>query len=217
MYGGDEPSVSLSAARPPLPTPPPREVNVDEYLASKTKNKKDPLPIIITTKSPESNSRSDSLFGLSTIRESHDSGSKPQTDDEHDFDQYFKQIEQKKSKKLAPPPPPQSKELKRSTFSSPEEIKTPSTSVSIQSNPFSTSSSTKQSQNMHDSTDDDVDELLGNLEVRSSGKYTHTYIHTHTHASFISPHEFLLNKNPLPHASVCLCAMYFPVFKIFFR
>jgi hypothetical protein len=39
--------------------------------------------------------------------------------------------------------------------------------------------SSSSSENKHDSTDDDVDELIGNLEVRFFGKYTHTYIHTH--------------------------------------
>ena len=146
------------------------------------------------SKHHERTSTSDSLFGLSTIKENILSPTSPshQTDDE--IDKYFNQIKQpnepKKTKSSAPIIP-QSKEQKRSTRSQSDDIQTPATSISVKPDTTSTSSTTnvsaqKQSDDAHDSTDEDVDELLGKLEVSFSGKYTHTYIHTELTIFFTS-------------------------------
>lgn len=219
MYGGDEPSTSSTSAHNQISQQ--HEVNVDEYKPSKTKKKtKDPAPIISITKPTDSNSsktkefennsKIDSVFGLSTIKENHDpddnlASSKQLTDDELDFDNYFNKIEQKKTKKPAPILQ-QAKESRRSLSRS-DEIRTPATSISLQTNPLLTASTvTKQSESNHDSTDDDVDELLGNLEVRFLGKYTHTYIHI-----LFPPGVFyfyLITQN----TSVCFCMSVCDVF-----
>ena len=184
MYGGDENSISSNSNHNPIPQP--REVNVDEPRPIKPKKKtKDPAPILVVTKpvdTTETKPRSDSIFGLTTIKENqdHDEHTRRLTDDELDFDNYFNKVKQptveKKTKKQAPVlPPSTSKEPRRSNASFIDEIRTPSTSISYQTNPFLTDDNFNGS--THDSTDDDVDELLGNLEVRFFGKYTHTYIH----------------------------------------
>jgi hypothetical protein len=190
MYGGDEHSTSSTSIQNQIPQS--REVNVDEPRSSKTKKKiKDPAPIINITKPIDTTKEFeiDSVFGLSTIKETHDQDDTHRhlTDDELDFDNYFNKlkqpIEQKKTKKPAPIIQ-SSKEPRHSTVSHSDEIRTPATSISLQTNPLymTISNVTKKpssSENKHDSTDDDVDELIGNLEVRFFGKYTHTYIHTH--------------------------------------
>jgi len=218
MNGGDETSTPALPIRSQTQQ---REVNVDENLLSKnTSNKKKtkaPIPIIITTKLTESTdynrnfsvrtddnesekiSKSDKLVGLTTIKENldtdeHISSSKYQQDEEIDFNNYFNQNQQKKTKKTAPIIP-QSKEKKLSISSQYDDIRTPSASISVQMDPVSTFSNIKtQSDNKGDSTDEDVDELLGKLEVSIIGKYTHTYIHT------FSPY-FLFNKTKI----FCLC------------
>ena len=199
MYGGDEHSTSSPSAHSQnISFGQQREVNVDEHVSSKSKKKKskEPAPILTNTKPSDSHSstsakgleispKADSVFGLSTIKESYDieenlSSSRQHTDDEVDFDGYFNQVQQKKTKKQAPTLP-QSKEQRISTNSQSDDIRTPSASISMGTNSARTSSTlTKQSDDLLDSTDDDVDELLGNLEVRFAGKYMHTYIHTHT-------------------------------------
>jgi hypothetical protein len=157
---------------------------------------------------PKDNDTSDSYFGLSTIKENLDTdenifnpnSSKDQHDGGIDFDNYFNKIkqpiEEKKPKKTAPIFQPskitlQPKEQKRSTLAQSDDIKTPSTSVSIKVDTTPTSSITLPAQkltddNKHDSTDEDVDEVLGTLEVTISGKYTHTYIHTHAHTCYFA-------------------------------
>ena len=66
------------------------------------------------------------------------------------------------------------------THAQSDDIQTPSASVSIKMNSTSTSStilSTKQKyDDINESTDDDVDELIGKFEVNILGKCTHTYI-----------------------------------------
>ena len=157
MYGGDENSTSSMSGQNQIPQP--REVNVDEPRSSKTKKKtKDPAPIISITK-PIDN-------GLSTIKENHDSddhlgSSRHLTDDELDFDNYFDKLKQPTQQKKTKKPAPilqQSKEPRASIG----DIRTPSTSISLQNNPLLTTSTVTKSssENNHDSTDDDVDELL---------------------------------------------------------
>jgi hypothetical protein len=219
MYGGDETSTPALPVRSQTQQ---HEVIVDDNLSSKnTSNKKKtkaPLPKIITTKLADSTdhnknfsvrtndiesekpSTSDTLFGLTTIKENFDtdehiSNSKYRQDEEIDFNNYFNQNQQKKTKNTAPIIP-QSKEKKRSIPSQYDDVRTPSTSISIQMDPPSTFSTiSKQSDNKDDSTDEDVDELLGKLEVSVFGKYTHTYIHI-----FFSLFFFIQSKK-----SFCLC------------
>jgi len=148
------------------------------------------------SKEYEITSKSDTNFGLSPIKENlgtdeNISSSKHQDGEENDFDNYFKKHDEKKSTKKSAPvmsqskSTPHSKEQKRSTLSQSDDIKTPSTSISVKIEPTSTSTTTKQSDNTHDSTDEDVDELLGKLEVIVFGKYMHTYIHTFFFLFFI--------------------------------
>lgn len=236
MYGGEEHSASSPSAHSQNISfgQHQREVNVDEHVSSKSKKKsKEPAPILAVTKPSDSHSsisakgseispKADSVFGLSTIKESYDpeenlSSSRQHTDDEVDFDGYFNQVQQKKTKKQAPTLPP-SKEQRISTNSQSDDIRTPSASISMGNNSARTSSTlTKQSDDLADSTDDDVDELLGNLEVRFAGKYMHTYIHIHTHMfSHIRRALFSIDKiNHLHMPFVCLCAMYFPLVQSF--
>lgn len=210
MYGGDE-----SAISPPSTHSTQREVNVDENISSNKKTKA-PLPTIITTKPTESPilpdrnrsfttvseiaSSSDILFGLSTIKENTDTDenivSRNKTNEEEiDFDNYFTRPEQKTTKKPAPTiPQSKSKEQNRSGSSQSYDIKTPSTSISVKTEPSSTSTKTKQSDDTQDSTDEDVDELLGKLEVSVLGKYTHTYIHTYTYILFFVFYFIFMNK-----------------------
>jgi hypothetical protein len=116
-------------------------------------------------------------------------GSKYRDDEEINFDSYFnqnKQPQEEKKTKTSAPIIPQSK----STSNSKEQnrsydIQTPSTSLSVKTDNTPNSSVTlpakKQNATTSDdsdgSVDEDVDELLGKLEVSISGKYTHTYIH----------------------------------------
>lgn len=196
MYGTDEPSTSSPSIHSQnQPSTQHREVNIDEHISSKSKKKsKDPAPILTVNKSSDSPaksievaSKSDAMFGLSTIKEGFDaeenqSSSRQHTDDEIDFDGCFNKIQQKKNKKPAPTVP-QGKEQQKSVGNSQsEDIRTPSASISTTVNTQHTSSTlAKRSDDLHESTDDDVDELLGNLEVRLPGKYIHTYTYTHTH------------------------------------
>lgn len=206
MYGADEPSIH-SQNQPTFTQY--REVNVDEHTSTKSKKKnKDPAPILSVTKPSDSSakgaevsSKSDSMFGLSTIRESHDTeentfNSRQHTDDEIDFDGCFNQMQQKKTKKSAPIAPQGKEQQKLIVNSQSDDIRTPSASISLSVNQQRTSSTlTKRSDDLQDSTDDDVDELLGNLEVRfSSGKYIHTYTYTHVHIYSLCTTIFLNSK-----------------------
>jgi len=157
MYGGDETS---TPALPVHSQTQQHKVIVDDNLSSKnTSNKK-------KTKAP-----------IATIKENHDtdehiSSSKYQRDEEINFNNYF-------NLKINAPISPQSKEQKPWIPFQSDDIQTPSTSISVQMDPASTFSTIKtQSDNKDDSTNKDVDELSGKLEVNISGKYAHTYIHT---------------------------------------
>ena len=160
-----------------------------------------------STNKSKDNETSDSFFGLSTIKENlgadentfNTNSSKPRTDVEIDFDNYFSRmkqpVEEKKPKKTAPifqhsKTTHHSKDQKRSTLVHSDDIQTPSTSISVQvdNNPMSSTTLPvlKQSDNKQDSTDEDVDEVLGTLEVNICGKCTHTYIHIlHSYLLFI--------------------------------
>lgn len=142
-------------------------------------------------------SATDSFLGLSTIKENLDidehtvrsSSSKDPLDEEIDFGNYFNQINQlnetakskntssgiQQLKSINAP-----KEQTYVTHAQSDDIQTPSASVSIKMNSTSTSStilSTKQKyDDINESTDEDVDELIGKFEVNILGKCTHTYI-----------------------------------------
>jgi hypothetical protein len=223
MYGSDDTSITSPPVGSQIQS---REVNVDDNLSSKnTSNKMKTKPTdhsrsfsvrtddidtafnsmndyknsINKSKESEVKSTSDTLFGLSTIKENLDTDEnirslKHQNDEDIDFDNYFNQNKPKTTKKTAPIIQ-QSKERKHSALSQLDDIHTPSTSISVKLNPMSISSTiTDRSDNKNDSTDEDVDELLGKLEVSIFGKYTHTYIHTHTFCPlfFIYKKIFLL-------------------------
>ena len=200
MNGTDEPSPPIRVPKQSV-----REVYVGHDLPAR---KKEPLPTIVTSSPPSrpfltSNSRSSSitgddveaafdaafdeprrdppnvLFGLSTIdeeRKSHSTNIKsPTTDDELDFSSYFNKA------------PPTLQELKSSlqtmTLNQSSEILTPSVSLTtkIESNSLALSD-TQPTENFTDeSVDEDVEELLGKLEVSVCGEYMHTHTHIHTY------------------------------------
>ncbi|CAF0760898.1 unnamed protein product [Rotaria sordida] len=141
------------------------------------------------SKDYEITSTSDSFFGLSTIKEILDTdetilsstSSKHLKDEEIDFSNYFNRINQtnddKKTKKsaldiLKSKFIHHSKEQQHSIRSQSDDIQTPSASISVKLNTTSNSSITlptkKQSNDINDSTDEDVDEVLGTLERISS-------------------------------------------------
>ncbi|CAF0947963.1 unnamed protein product [Adineta ricciae] len=172
---------------------------------------------------PKENTVADSYFGLSTISEHQDVDENPfssnqQPEEEIDFDNYFTKhkqqkqdsIEEKKPKRTAPilqqsKTVNQSKEDDYSKLALSNEIFTPSTSVSIKTDTNNSSASTvpvrQQSEEKHNSTDDDIDEIIGKLEVIIFGKCTHAHIHTYIHTfiyiSFFSHLNF--NQNSLSH------------------
>ena len=183
--------------------------SINDYRSSKNK-----------AKEPEITPKPDSLFGLSTIRENFDTDEtivspKHQTDDE--IDNYFNTIkqtnEEKKPKKTAPviPQTKSTKEQKRSTPSHYEDIHTPATSISVKVDNTPTSSTTlptkNQSDDKNDSTDEDVDEIIGKLEVSLSGKYTHTYIH-YFPIFYLLKHFLFIISNPYNCMYVCSVFSY---------
>ncbi|CAF2780549.1 unnamed protein product [Rotaria sp. Silwood2] len=128
----------------------------------------------------------DSFFGLSTIKENLDTdenilsstSSKYPTDEDIDFGNYFSQINQpnedKKTKKstlhiLQSKSTRHSKEQQHSINSQSDDIQTPCASISVKLNTTSSSSITlpakSQLNDINDSTDEDVDEVLGKFET----------------------------------------------------
>ena len=148
-----------------------------------------------------------SLFGLSTIEESIDTDEyrmnsdfeKHRTDEELDFDNYFNQIKRSNEDDKRKPststhahetkPFAYPQEPKRFVLNHSADITTPATSIALNIEPIVSPPKKTQSisDQLADSTDEDVDELLGKLEVSISRKYAHTYTHTHTHADSFSP------------------------------
>ncbi|CAF1007989.1 unnamed protein product [Adineta ricciae] len=146
--------------------------SINDYKASLNKSKE--------------NTVAESYFGLSTISEHQDVdenpfSSKQQAEEEIDFDNYFSKhkqqkqdsIEEKKPKRTAPilqqsKTVIQSKEDDYAKLALSSEIFTPSTSVSIKTDTNNSSASTvpvrQQSEEKHNSTDDDIDEIIGKLE-----------------------------------------------------
>ncbi|CAF1271716.1 unnamed protein product [Adineta steineri] len=137
------------------------------------------------------NERSDSFFGLSTIKENLDTdenifNTKKQADEEIDFDNCFNRlkqpVEEKKTKRTAPilqqsTTTPNTKEQKNSKLSYSNDIYTPPTSISIKADtnprpsitlPTKQQQQQQQSETNHDSTDEDIDEIIGKLERVSS-------------------------------------------------
>lgn len=139
---------------------------------------------IETNKTSSKNKSKNTIFGLSTIEENlskddhvvSSNASKRFNDDEIDFQNILTKVNQidenkKRQMKL---------DIHPSNYQS-DDIQTPSVSIDTQTNTnssFSTTMSNKNQMNdMNDSTDEDVDELLGKFEVNILGKYAHTYIH----------------------------------------
>ena len=178
-----------------------------------------------------------SLFGLSTIEESIDTdeyrmnsdSEKHRTDEDLDFDNYFNQIKKANEEEKRKPSTSHvhSQEPKRFVLNHSTDISTPSTSIALNIEPIvspSTTTSKKNgsiSENLADSTDDDVDELLGKLEVSIAGKYTHTYIHAdsflpatahHCSSSSSSRTRVALTdfSSRLTSIRECMCAAYSP-------
>ncbi|CAF1029388.1 unnamed protein product [Rotaria magnacalcarata] len=137
----------------------------------------------------EMTSTSDSFSGLSTIKENLDkddnifstNSSKQSNDEEIDFNNIITKINQtndNQTSKTLTSDIYQSKsnqhfkEQQNSLHSRSNDIQTPSASISIKPSTNSSSSialsKTKQFDNTHDSTDEDVDELLGKFERISS-------------------------------------------------
>ncbi|CAF3351986.1 unnamed protein product [Rotaria sp. Silwood1] len=141
------------------------------------------------SKDHEITSIPNSFFGLSTIKENLDAdenifsstSSKHPNDEDIDFGNYFNQINQpnenKKTKKSIlnisqSKSTLHSKEQQHSIYSQSDDIRTPSASISVKLNTTSSSSTTlsakKQFNDINDSTDEDVDEVLGTIERISS-------------------------------------------------
>ena len=171
MYGTDE--VSNSSTTNPFQ----QDMNADEQIDNKKKKKKAPKAASQSPKTQERTRSStvvadtsnamdhetDRSCGLSTIGETHDQP----TDDEVDFGGYFDRIQ--KTKRLAPTIPANSQS---------DDVQTPTISTYT----------TKPNEG-GDSTDDDVDELLGKLEVSlidRRDKYIHARILHNLNRSLIS-------------------------------
>ena len=187
------------------------------------------------SKDDEIVSTPDSLSGLTTIRENvnadesiHGStSSKHVNDNEINFDNYFNQINQANEDKMSKTFPStvqqsksvsHSKEQRPSALSQSDDIYTPAASVSVKLGTISTSSSTvsiqKRTEDIEDSTDDDVGELLGNMKVSYFWKM-HTHIHTHIKNFSFSIHK-KFSSIRYNIFSKCMCVSHFPIRKFLY-
>ncbi|UJR10554.1 hypothetical protein I4U23_014754 [Adineta vaga] len=188
--------------------------SINEYKSSQNKSK--------------DNEIADSFFGLSTIKEQQDAdesffSSKQQIEEEINFDNYFnktkqqqqqqKTIEEKKPKRTAPVFQPSkttqpSKDEDRSKLTLSDNIYTPSASVSTKNDTTATSISAlpsrQESEDKHNSTDDDIDEIIGKLErvssMRSSVRRKIQPTHDIMQPSFFEPDNKssnVYNQTPL--------------------